>query len=123
MKNTLEGINSRITETEKQISELKERMVEIMTMNKEQRMKRNKDSLTDLWDSIKHTNICIIGIPEGEERSGNSFNFPGGSDGKMSAYNMGDLNSIPGLGRFPGKGNGNPLQDPCLENPMGGGAW
>ena len=40
MKNTLEGINSRITETEKQISELKERMVEIMTMNKEKRMKR-----------------------------------------------------------------------------------
>ena len=123
MKNTLEGINSRITETEKQISELKERMVEIMTMNKEKRMKRNQDSLTDLWDSIKHTNICIIGIPEGEVRSDNSFNFPGGSDGKMSAYNMGDLNSIPGLGRFPGKGNGNPLQDPCLENPMGGGAW
>ena len=36
---------------------------------------------------------------------------------------MGDLSSIPGLGRFPGEGNGNPLQYCCLENPMDGGAW
>ena len=64
MKSTLEGINSRITETEKQISELKDRMVEIMAVNKEKRMNRNKDTLTDLWNSIKHTSICIIGIPE-----------------------------------------------------------
>ena len=49
--------------------------------------------------------------------------FPGGSDGKASAYNVGDLGSIPGLGRFPGEGNGNPLQYSCLENPMDGGAW
>ena len=49
--------------------------------------------------------------------------FPGGSDGKESAYNAGDLGSIPGLGRSPGEGNGNPLQYSCLENPMsrGGG--
>ena len=44
--------------------------------------------------------------------------FPGGSDGKMSAYNAGDPGSIPGLGRSSGEGNGNPLQDYCLENPM-----
>ena len=37
------------------------------------------------------------------------FNFPGGSDGKASAYNAGDLDLIPGLGRSPGEGNGNPL--------------
>ena len=43
--------------------------------------------------------------------------------GKVSACNAGDLGSIPGLGRFPGKGNGNPLQYPCLENPMDRGAW
>ena len=49
--------------------------------------------------------------------------FPGGSDGKASAYNAGDLGSIPGLGRSPGEGNGNPLQSSCLENPMDGGAW
>ena len=51
------------------------------------------------------------------------MDFPGGSDGKASAYNAGDLGSIPGLGRFPGEGNGNPLQYSCLENPMDGGAW
>ena len=49
--------------------------------------------------------------------------FPGGSDGKESAYNVGDLGSIPGLGRYPGRGHGNPLQYSCLENPMNRGAW
>ena len=52
-----------------------------------------------------------------------SFAFPGGSDGKASAYNAGDLGSIPGLERSPGERNGNPLQYSCLENPMDGGAW
>ena len=49
--------------------------------------------------------------------------FPGGSDGKESACIVRDLGLIPGLGRFPGEGNGNPLQYSCLENPMDGGAW
>ena len=44
------------------------------------------------------------------------------SDGKASVYNVRDLGSIPGLGRFPGDGNGNPLHS-CLENPMDRGAW
>ena len=44
--------------------------------------------------------------------------FPGGSDGKASACNAGEPGSIPGLGRSPGGGNGNPLQYSCLENPM-----
>ena len=48
--------------------------------------------------------------------------FPGGSDGKVSAYNAGGRGSIPGSGRSPGEGNGNPLQHSCLENPMDGGA-
>ena len=52
-----------------------------------------------------------------------SFGFPGGSDGKESACSVGDLGSIPGSGRSPGEGNGNPLQYPCLENPMDRGAW
>ena len=52
-----------------------------------------------------------------------SLNFPGGSEVKASACNVGDLSSIPGLGRSPGEGNGNPLQDSCLENPVDGGAW
>ena len=49
--------------------------------------------------------------------------FPGGSDGKASAYNAGDLGSISGSGRSPREGNGDPLQYSFLENPMDGGAW
>ena len=49
--------------------------------------------------------------------------FPGGSHGKASVYNAGDLGSIPDLGRSPGEGNGNPTQYYCLENPMDRGAW
>ena len=49
--------------------------------------------------------------------------FPGGSEVNASACDVGDLGSIPGLGRSPGEGNGNPLQYSCLENPMDGGAW
>ena len=50
--------------------------------------------------------------------------FPGGLDGKASAYiDVGDPGSIPGLGRSSEEGNGNPLQYSCLENPMDGGAW
>ena len=49
--------------------------------------------------------------------------FPGVSDDKVSAYKVGDLGSIPGLGRSPGEGNGNALQYSCLENSMDGGAW
>ena len=48
--------------------------------------------------------------------------LPCGLDGKASACNVGDPGSIPGSGRSPGEGNGNPLQYPCLENPMDGGA-
>ena len=49
--------------------------------------------------------------------------FPGSSDSKASAYNVGDPGSIPGSGRSPGEENGNPLQYSCLENPRDGGAW
>ena len=45
------------------------------------------------------------------------------ADGKASVYDVGDSGSIPGLGRFLGGGNGNPLQYSCLENPMNQGAW
>ena len=70
MNNTLERINSRITEAEERINDLEDRMVEITAteQNIEKRMKRNEDSLRDLWDNIKCTNIHIIGVPEGEER-------------------------------------------------------
>ena len=49
--------------------------------------------------------------------------FPHSSVGKESACNAGDLGLIPGLGRSPGEGNGNPLQCSCLKNPMDRGAW
>ena len=49
--------------------------------------------------------------------------FPGGSDSKASACNVGDLGSIPGCGRSPGEGNGNPVQYSCLENPMDREVW
>ena len=52
-----------------------------------------------------------------------SMGFPGSSEVKVSACNVGDPGLIPGSGRSPGEGNGNPFQDSCLENPMDGGAW
>ena len=51
------------------------------------------------------------------------WGFPGGSEVKASASNVGDPCSIPESGRSSGEGNGNPLQYSCLENPMDGGAW
>ena len=60
-----------------------------------------------LWTTLC---ICILG-------------FPGDSGGKASAHSAGDQGSIPGWGRSPGEGNSNPLQYPCLENPMEAGAW
>ena len=59
------------------------------------------------WDIVAPMCLCVMG-------------FPGGSEGKVSACNEGDPGSIPGLGRSPGEGNGNPLQYSGLENPMDG---
>ena len=70
MNNTLEGINSRIIEAKGWVNDLEDRMMEITVaeQNIEKQMKRNEDSLRDLWDNIKCTNILIIGFPEGEEK-------------------------------------------------------
>ena len=70
IKNSLEGIISRITEAEERISDLENKIVEITTteQNKEKRMKRIEDNLRDFWDNIKCTNIRIIGVPEEEEK-------------------------------------------------------
>ena len=70
INNSLEGINSRISEAEEWISELEDKMVEITyeEQNNVKRMKRAEDSLRDLWDDIKWTNIGIIGVPEEEEK-------------------------------------------------------
>ena len=64
-------------------------------------------------------NIVAGHLAEPEVHTGS---IPGGSDGKASVYNAGDPGSMPGLGRSPGEGNGNPLQYSCLENPMDRGA-
>ena len=70
IKNTLEGLNSKITEGEERISELEDKMVEITArvQNKEKSTKRIEDSLRDLWDNIKCTNIQITGVSEEEEK-------------------------------------------------------
>ena len=70
IKNALEGINSRISEAEEWISELEDKMVEITSeeQNKIKSMQRTEDSLRDLWDNIKSTNIWIIGAPEEEKK-------------------------------------------------------
>ena len=69
-KNSLEGINSRITEAEEQTNDPEDKIVEITAadQDKEKRMKRIETSLRDLWGNIKHTNIQMIGVQEGEER-------------------------------------------------------
>ena len=66
IKITLEQINSRISEAEEQISKVEDKMVEITSekQNKIKRMKGAEDSLRDLWDNIKYTNIQITGVPE-----------------------------------------------------------
>ena len=69
IKNTKEGISSRITEAEEWISWLEDKIVEIISRqrNKEKRMKWNEKSLWDFWENIKHTGIWIIGVQEEEE--------------------------------------------------------
>ena len=76
IKNTLEGINSRLSEAE-QISELEDKMVELTSeeQNKVKRMKRTEDSLRDLWDNITCTNIQIIGVLRRREKKGYEKNF------------------------------------------------
>ena len=66
-----------------------------------------------MFNCSKDVQLSYLNIPS----------FPGGSDGKASAYNAGDLGSVPGSGRSPGEGNGNPLQYSSLKNPMDRGTW
>uniref|UniRef100_A0A8D0ZQR7 L1 transposable element RRM domain-containing protein n=1 Tax=Sus scrofa TaxID=9823 RepID=A0A8D0ZQR7_PIG len=70
IKNSLEAANSRLQEAEEQISKVEDRLVEIMDVEqkREKRLKTNEESLRELWDNAKHTNIHVIGVPEGEER-------------------------------------------------------
>ena len=70
IKNTLEGINSRITEAEDRISKIEDRMVEIneTERKKEKQILKNEDNLRNIWDNVKRPNIRIIGVPEEEDK-------------------------------------------------------
>ena len=78
----------------------------------EQQQQQGKD-LEDVQRDHSHFKVLFLSI----------WDFPGGSDGKASTYNAGDLGLISRSGRSPGEENGNPLQYSCLENPMDRGAW
>ena len=81
----------------------------------------NRHKMTGHW-SVEHS-LSLLPYKIRIYMSSRGGDFPGGSDGKASVYNEGDLGSIPRFGRSPGEGNGNPLQYSCLENPTDGGAW
>ena len=104
MKTTLEGINSRISEAEERISDLEDRMVEFSAVeqNKEKRMKRNEDSLRDLWDNIKRNKILIIGVPEGEETE----------KGPEKTFEEIIVENFPNMGK---ESTASPRQDKCKE--------
>ena len=70
------------------------------------------------WSNILGGSVCVF-----LDLLTSEWGFPGGSDGKESACNAGDLGSILGSGRSPGEGSGYPLQYSCLRNPMDRGAW
>ena len=82
--------------------------------------------LSPLWSKLIHLSFTIMSFTGFSTiiiiSTSQTLGSSGGSDGKESACNAGDLSSIPGLGRFPGEGNGNPLQY-CLENHKDRGAW
>ena len=69
--------------------------------------------------NVLHSSLDLILI---KQQIHNRWGFPGGSDGRESACSVGDLGLIPGWGRSPGEGNGNPLQDSCLKNSLDRGA-
>uniref|UniRef100_A0A8D1CD24 L1 transposable element RRM domain-containing protein n=1 Tax=Sus scrofa TaxID=9823 RepID=A0A8D1CD24_PIG len=77
IKNSLEAANSRIQEAEERISEVEDRLVGIMDaeQKREKRLKTNEESLRELWDNVKRTNIRITGVPEGEEREKGTENI------------------------------------------------
>ena len=87
IKHSLEASNSRIQEAEERISEVEDRLMEITDaeQKREKRLKTNEESLRELWDNVKRTNIHIIGVPEGEEREkGTEKNIPRDKNQKTS---------------------------------------
>ena len=76
------------------------------------------------WVAVSYSNLLLVSHKYLKLwKKIYQLGFPGGSDSKESACDAGDPGLIPGLGRSPGEGNGNPLQYPCLENAMDRGDW
>ena len=97
MKNTIKGTNSTLDYAEEWISDMEDKIVKITQLQQQREKKKmfkNKDSLRGLWNNIKHANIHM--------------GFHGGSGAKNPPANAGNACSIPGSGRTPGGGNGNP---------------
>ena len=95
-------------------------------MGQEHKCSHNKHSNINYrneWDWHRSHNVTLVLILDIYSTKRANLGFPGGSDGKASTCNAGDLGSIPGSGRSPREGNGNPLQYSCLEKSMDGGAW
>ena len=80
-------------------------------------------NLPAMWETWVRSLGWEDPLEKGKATHSSNICFPGGSDGKVSAFNVGDLGSIPGLGRSHEEGNGNPLQYSGLENPMDKEAW
>ena len=89
------------------------------------RPEKKNQGVTHVLTAYVSLENALITLSGGTSSTISSFEpeLPGGSEDKASACNAGEPGSIPGLGRFPGGGNGNPLQYSCLENPMDRGAW
>ena len=85
IKNSLKATNSRIQEAEEQISKVEDRVVEItdVEQKREKRLKRNEDSLRELWDNDKCTNIHTTGVPKGEERESDRKDIWGDNSRKL----------------------------------------
>ena len=85
IKNSLEAANSRIQEAEERISEVDDRLMEITDaeQKREKRLKTNEESLRELWDNVKHTNICIIEVPGEEREKGREKNIPRDNSQKL----------------------------------------
>ena len=99
IKNSLEAAHSRIQEAEEWISEVEDRLVEITDFQnrKEKKDWKQTKSLRELWDNGKHTNIRIIGVPEGGEREkGTEKNIPRDNSRKLPSHGEGTTHSNPG---------------------------
>ena len=81
------------------------------------------DSIIESWFDVLGIIDSILGLIFFFKETSPTEGFPCGSVVKNPPANAGDLGLIPGLGRSPGEGNGNPLQDSCLGNPMDRGSW